>query len=211
MEIYGEYSPATLTDVRFSGNHADNSGGAIHMSHCYDLTIDSCLILDNSCATGGSAGISCGYFSTPVLRNLVFIGNYSGYNKAAVSSWYYSSVTLENSIIAFNEGGGIWTQLPATMDVICCDVFGNEGGDYLGDIGDQTGINGNISTDPLFCGDLYPPEPYSLRQDSPCQPENNDCGVLMGMFGVGCDPTGIPEGTVIEESSWGALKRLYQN
>jgi hypothetical protein len=52
---------------------------------------------------------------------------------------------------------------------------------------DQTGIDGNISSDPLFCdlaaGDL------ALYSHSPCLPANNDCGVLMGLHGQGCTLT----------------------
>jgi hypothetical protein len=66
----------------------------------------------------------------------------------------------------------------------CCDVYGNAGGDWVGYIADQAGINGNFSADPLFCdtanGDLH------IFNASPCAPANNSCGVLIGALDVGC-------------------------
>ena len=58
-------------------------------------------------------------------------------------SCYGSSTTLQNSVIAFStEGEAIYGDVcdPA---LTCCDVYGNAGGDYVGCIADQLGINGN--------------------------------------------------------------------
>jgi hypothetical protein len=66
----------------------------------------------------------------------------------------------------------------------CCDIYGNAGGDWVGCIADQAGINGNFSDDPLFC-DIAAGD-YHLDDSSPCAPANNDCGVLIGVLGVGC-------------------------
>ena len=57
--------------------------------------------------------------------------------------------------------------------------------------------------DPLFCnpgeGDV------SLAEGSPCLPENNLWGELIGARGVGCT---VP--VVVETKSWGAIKALYR-
>ena len=71
---------------------------------------------------------------------------------------------------------------PATLT--CCDIYGNAGGDWVGCIADQYGINGNISEDPLFCdlpgGDLH------LNENSPCAaPQQPTCGQI-GALGIGC-------------------------
>ena len=42
----------------------------------------------------------------------------------------------------------------------------------------------NISKDPIFC-DIT--AGYEVAVDSPCLPPNNDCAVLMGAYGQGCD------------------------
>jgi hypothetical protein len=87
------------------------------------------------------------------------------------------------------------------VGLFCCDLFGNIGGDYIGPIVDQLGMNGNISEDPLFCD----PGSLDLRihSDSPCAP-GGDCG-LIGALPVGCGPTPA------SETTWGAIKALYRS
>jgi len=96
---------------------------------------------------------------------------------------------VQNCLIAFNSGGeGISCtscSVPALVpQLLCCDIYGNELGDWIGDIADQLGQQGNISADPLFCdtviGNLY------LNEHSPCAPDNSLCPGLIGSFGVGC-------------------------
>ena len=102
-----------------------------------------------------------------------------------------SSAVINNNIVAFNnrqypfEGGGIYIESPSVI-ISCCNVYDNDGGNYYG-TSDTTGVNGNISVDPLFC-DLYS-DNYYLRSDSPClpgsHPYGNDCG-LIGALSLGC-------------------------
>ncbi len=66
----------------------------------------------------------------------------------------------------------------------CCDLFGNAGGDWVGCIASQDGLNGNISVDPGFCDAAS--GSFGLWSDSPCgglwYP---DCGQI-GAFGTAC-------------------------
>jgi hypothetical protein len=77
---------------------------------------------------------------------------------------------------------------------------------WTGDCPDQTGINGNISIDPQFCG---APDSgnYLLQADSPCAPGNHpdgyNCGQI-GAKGVGCTNTPVSTAT------WGSLKALFR-
>jgi parallel beta-helix repeat protein len=77
---------------------------------------------------------------------------------------------------------------------------------WTGDCLDQTGINGNISVDPQFCG-VPDSGNYLLQSDSPCAPGNHpdgyDCGQI-GARGVGCGNTPVSKAT------WGSLKALFQ-
>jgi len=87
---------------------------------------------------------------------------------------------------------------------VCCDIFGNGGGDWVGTIADQLGVDGNIWEDPLYCGTASPSNPYELHEDSPCaEGATPDCG-LIGAFRVGCSST------TTEESTWGRVKALYR-
>jgi hypothetical protein len=86
--------------------------------------------------------------------------------------------------------------------LICCDLYGNEGGNWIGCIADQYGVNGNMSEDPLFCDPDN--EDFTLREDSPCAPANSGgCG-LIGAVPVGCGATAL------EPTTWGAIKASFE-
>ncbi|MEI6501615.1 MAG: Ig-like domain-containing protein, partial [Armatimonadota bacterium] len=59
-----------------------------------------------------------------------------------------ATATVRNNIVAFSAGGGVRFYL-CTITIAYCDVYGNTGGNYY-DTTDQTGSNGNLSSDPLF-------------------------------------------------------------
>ena len=105
-----------------------------------------------------------------------------------------SSPVFSNDIIAFSPVGvGIACDEVGTVTLTCCDIFGNGGGDWIGCIEDQLGVEGNIHLDPLFCGELNPGDPFSLANTSPCAPEANpSCGII-GAFPVGCTATGVQD------------------
>ena len=87
--------------------------------------------------------------------------------------------------------------------LVCCDIYGNAGGDWVDCIADQYGVDGNFSADPLFCdvtaGDL------TLASESPCLPDGNDCHVLIGAHGEGC------EESPVKASSWGSIKAMFRD
>jgi hypothetical protein len=135
-----------------------DAGGAIRVTGA-SPTIIGCTLCDNE-SPGASGMIIDGATSSPVI---------------------------ENTIIAFNNGGeavGCITSGSATLT--CCDIYGNEGVDWGECIVDQQFINGNLWEDPLFCnagaGDLR------LQPESPCapfSPPNDECD-LIGAWPVGC-------------------------
>ncbi|MHB8077784.1 MAG: right-handed parallel beta-helix repeat-containing protein [Candidatus Krumholzibacteriia bacterium] len=93
--------------------------------------------------------------------------------------------SLGATIIAGNTGVGIWREAGVTPVVACTNIFGNGGGDWLGEFADQACLRGNFSLDPWFCHSA--PAEYSLRADSPCLPAANSCAVLIGAHDRGCD------------------------
>ena len=112
--------------------------------------------------------------------------------------------SFENTIIAFSRWGAAVAGAGTLPILACCDIYGNEGGDWVGVIEDQYGINGNISADPLFCD----PEngDFTLHEDSPCAPftpPNEECD-LIGAWPVGC------EVTAIHSTSWGGIKAMFR-
>jgi predicted outer membrane repeat protein len=200
---------AQVTGTTIQGNYAHQSGGGVAIQASPNATFTECLIAENGNSWGGAGGLGCAY-STVSLSGVTLVGNYAGSEDGTggLMSSFFSTLSVANSIVAFNTQGGVWTQAPATATFTCSDVFGNDGGDWTGDCEDQTGINGNISADPRFCGASGQDAPYSLQEGSPCLPDGNTCGVLMGALPLGCVTTGIPP-LVPEDESWGKIKSLY--
>ncbi len=161
-----DYSTATFTDCAFSDNEANYEGGAF-------------FFRDGSGA---------------VFNTSTFIGNYSGSDGSAIACVSdmllraAAACTLRNSIIAFGSGSAAATYCAGTGSVTleCCDVYGNSGGDYTGCLTGQNGVNGNISQDPLFCGEDNPAQPLSLASNSPCTEANQQLCGQMGAYGPGC-------------------------
>ena len=84
----------------------------------------------------------------------------------------------------------------------CSDIYGNEGGDWVGCIAGQDMVRGNLATDPLFC-DLGSNDVH-LDEASPCAPDHNpECG-LIGAWPVNCG-----EPTAVRDSSWGRIKSSF--
>ena len=190
------------------------SGGGIAIDSC-SPTIRSCVFIDNRADYGGA--IYAGYSST-FISNCLFKGNiavtgggairgYSIYtqdtritiigctfvnNDAENGSAIHSlgdTIAIYNSIFARNAGAALINGYDWIPQLTCTDIYGNSGGDWTGDILDQLGVNGNISIDPLFCSEVS--ADYHLWQYSPCAPANNNCGVLIGALGVGCEFQGV--------------------
>ncbi|MCK4306220.1 MAG: hypothetical protein KAY24_18410, partial [Candidatus Eisenbacteria sp.] len=180
-------SAPTLTACVFSGNEAGQRGGAVHCELNCSPVFMQCTFFANSSFLYG--GIYCNNLSCPALINCTFWNN-RGTVCGGVYCGLYSSATLENTIIAFSaEGSAIYCEERGGPTLSCCDVYGNAGGDWVGCIAAQYGVDGNICEDPLFCDLLHPVIPdLRLHSDSPCapfSPPNPECN-LIGAWPVGC-------------------------
>lgn len=114
-----------------------------------------------------------------------------------------SSPTIARNII-FGASTGIWCALSSFPVISCNDVMATRR--YVGDCGDQTGTNGNISIDPQFCG-VPNSDNYALQSDSPCAPGHHPDGSNCGRIGaqdVACGPLATVAKT------WGAIKAMYR-
>ena len=221
--IRGHAGTASFTDCDFIGNHA-GSGGVGFMIATGLFQFHDCLFEENSAGVGGgieamigtmlfdgctfsgnhavsgSGALSMMKMSYATVRNCTFHGNDAPLGTIIMSEWH---LLLENTIIAFGNGGpAISTERGVTLT--CSDLFGNEGGDWVGPYADQLGLNGNISADPLFCDP--PGGDFTLSGSSPCAPfsePNPECD-LVGAHPVGCG------GTAVRPSSWSGVKGLFR-
>jgi parallel beta-helix repeat protein len=191
----------TILDCYFSDNQSREGGGL----HCGSGSpvLTGCTFSGNSASRCGG-GISFWSSSSPTVTNTTFSENAGGF-AGGVCCEYLSYPTFTNIIIVFSaQGEAIACRTGSGATLTCCDVYGNASGDWVGCIADQYGVNGNISADPLFCGDLDPDEPYTLQGASPCAAGNNpQCGQI-GAWGVGCAVTGV------QSATWGSIKAMFR-
>ena len=198
---------ATLTGCTFSYNQASFDGGGMYCWFGYpEVVLANCTFSGNSADRGG--GVSCVYNTNATLVSCTLAGNSAmhggGIRLQTPDPECPSYATLTNCIIAFSTSGQAISCYESGATLMCSDLYGNGGGDWVGYIADQYGINGNLSEDPLFCGGHDPEERYALHSNSPCAPENSpECG-LIGAWGVGCPSTAV------EEVSWGVIKAMFR-
>ncbi|RME30401.1 MAG: hypothetical protein D6800_01880, partial [Candidatus Zixiibacteriota bacterium] len=100
-----------------------------------------------------------------------------------------ATATVQRSIIAYGHDGSGYdpvecdsvTQLPG---FICCDIYGNDRGDWTGCLSIYQGINNNFSSDPMFCDTMN--NDFHVNPSSPCAPGNNSCLGLVGAYDAVC-------------------------
>ncbi len=161
--VYLKETEALLSHCEISNCHCDgldspaHGGGALEIAYAHP-TLEHCTLVYNSCTMGEFGG--------------------------AIHSWR-SAPEIQNTIIALSEGVAVACHQDSVPHLSCCDVWGNTGGDWVDCIGDQYGTEGNISEDPMFCGDLGV-NPYHLYGESPCGPEYNPACGLIGAYPAGC-------------------------
>lgn len=208
-------SGAVLSGITFSGNSSGSRGGGLYAANAA-VQVDHCAFHSNASVNGGGAFLTEAQ-SVVEIRNTCFIDNEASFgggglttlnwaqtrlvdcsfvaNSArpdkggGIDAYWHTVNILENVIVSHSiQGLGVRGVDEAALSISCSDVFGNAGGDYGGQWSDQTGLDGNLSLDPLYC-DLSG-EDFTLASESPCLPAHNDCGVLIGAFGLGCTLTG---------------------
>lgn len=172
-----------ITDCVFAYNWAAETAGA---ARCYEGTsaVSRCTFYGNSAPYGGGIAFRS---SAATIRNCTFQGNSAAVMGGGIYCYVGAAPTIENTIVAASiEGEGVACEAGSSATLFCCDVYGNAGGDWVGYIAPQYGVNGNISADPLFCSP--PDEDFGLHQGSPCapfSPENPECD-LVGAWPVSC-------------------------
>lgn len=219
--LFSRRSTVSVTDCAFVGNVALSRGGGIYSEESY-LTVSGCRFENNSeflYGTGceGVAVATTGYSVS--ISDCEFIGN-QGQDGAAVRGWGFVEMQnctvahnstdedgsalnigigiIERCVVAFTEPGrGVACDQRTTFTK--CVVFGNAAGDSL-----CSNYSDNLFVEPLMCdsevGDL------GLCADSPCLPEGNAWGVLVGANGQVCGPCD----TATEPRSWTSIKAMFR-
>jgi hypothetical protein len=218
--------------IRFVDNIVrDNLAGAgagLFVDESHAELIGNQIFDNQALATGG--GIYCDHFSHALIERNIIVGNTAGHHGGGISIWHGSRTRIVGNTILDNEstlnGGGVHItrnahpsvsrniiafnglgngihldDLESTVLLDCNDFWSNSPANYAG-VPDQTGMDGNISGDPLFCN--LPLRDFTLDETSPCAPDNSPAGCgLIGALDVGC---GI---TAVEAATWGGIKARH--
>jgi hypothetical protein len=181
----------TVDSCSFFGNTA-NEGGGIAFTYAYGPVTD-CLIYDNAVSSAGG-GVQCyGNAQCTFTRCTIVLNDAPVGSGAGVWCRNNSSPTFENSIIAFNIDGLAVARYADDCNptFTCCDIFGNDGGDWVGFIADRYQVDGNFAGDPYFCNlNLFD---FTLVNFSLCLAAlNPGCGQI-GAMGVGCAMSPVTE------------------
>jgi hypothetical protein len=150
------------------------------------------LIYRNRAHEGG--GVCVVDYASARLTNNTLVANcadqgggvWFGYRSGSSEALSYG--VMENCIIAFSDGAGVWRGSGSRLTMRCCDVYGNtydgKPTDYAPVDWNQTGRAGNISADPRFvdtdAGD------FRLGVLSPCI----DAGMPSSPWGNEPEPNG---------------------
>jgi nitrous oxidase accessory protein NosD len=183
----GVYSFAAFPPVRMSDCEISNNGlSGVFIAWSGMLQMNNCLLKDN-----GDFGLLVFTLDEVYsVTNCTFVGNTTGmafwYNfpKGKSAEPAFDSAGVSNCIFAFNNDKGLQIDdiFGNAAIVRCNDSYGNPGGNYdHGELDTMISFE-NTSLDPLFCS--YAAENLHPMAGSPCSPDHNGCGALMGAFPV---------------------------
>lgn len=197
-----------ILECRFNTNHAD-FGGAVFCENapvvCYYTTFignegehtsamslhhgNPVVDVSNNLFAGNIAGPGPALYAglgDVYITNSTFVANECVPGTAQVQVFGGANLMFARNIVAngVNTGGILSGVIAGTWDLSCNDFYGNEFGDFLGDVEFWEGINGNIAVDPYFCDPIA--GDYTLRDDSACLAANNTCGAKIGAMSQGC-------------------------
>lgn len=210
--VSGETPASLVRGVTIIGGWSEYGvGGGILISGSAP-TLEECVI--HACHADKGGAIACSGSPVgglrPQLTRCTLTGNSANLGAAAYMEGTIG-VMMDNVLIASNYGYGGAVAYGAggsgTLDLDCCDVWNNGGGDYVGPAAGQLGIDGNISQNPLFCDAAV--DDFHLASNSPCAAAMYPgCGRI-GALDAACGPLG---GTVrrVEANGSGPYATIQQ-
>ena len=178
---------ADFTDCIFTRNTGQVSsyGGALHCDAQSVTSLTGCVFSGNSASNGGALGVE--EADAMDITGCTFYGDSCLATGGTITFYNSSPSYIENTLIAFSRSGRAIYVNSTAVSLTCCDIFGNDGGDYYGYIEFWYGVNGNFSENPYFCN--APAGDLRLKDCSPCL-DAPGCG-LVGALGAGPSPRTI--------------------
>lgn len=178
---------------------------------------ENVIIADNQARDGSAAVEILGQEASLILAQCTLVGNELLYDFPADELYQVvvgngAHVFLEHSLITHAPTAGAVTAsahtTPGFISAYCTNIWGNAGGDWVGDLAGMLGDDENISASPLYCDRSA--GIYSVHAASPCLPDHNACSTQIGARGLGCgDPAVGVEQPALPSSL--ALAGAYPN
>ena len=165
MYVYASDAAEILSTV-FHGNSTTDDGGGIFLFHSSPL-IWNCLFTDNYAWDNGG-GVYCYANSSPDIGWCTFSGNSTTYEGSAIYFRVGSAATVHDCVISGNITPALWIDGGGDPQFNHNCIWGNPDGNW-GNLPDQTGLNGNISEDPLFT------QGFHLSHTAAGQPYTSPC------------------------------------
>ena len=215
--LYAVGSGVLVENALFRGNTAN--GGAAVGTFLGGGTYDGCIITGNLGLDAGSGAfeVASGVDAPGIANSLIANNTCSGFRSAADER---GGLLLESSTIAGNSEPqlsfpwGDFERVVCTGNLDCTgsnlDALSLLHSDILGTIDGSfftVWQTPNLNADPLFCAPSS--DDFTLAANSPCLPQNNPWGVLVGALGQGCSATSAVV-VELEERSWGTIKGTYR-
>lgn len=223
----------SLQNCRFENNQADWGAGL----SCRDYSSPSVLytiFVGNvtSGPRGYGGGAFCDLDSAPTFVACTFTNNEALYGGALANfadtgaslmrctvvanrglsrgaGLYCTNATpqITASIVAFQDGPGVYSGGTYGPQMFQSNLFGNTGGNWVGAAAPSQLGSTNFSRDPLFCTNAEPGTvSFNLQDTSPCHPDSNG-GITLGAWPVGCGAP-LPSTLTLNVDWSGSLARL---
>ena len=222
-----------FTDCVFRNNEAF-AGGAVNSNHGGRLTFNNCRFLGNRGLRGGAiygittAKIGCLFADNEAsdwggavwhnsagddyYESCTFDGNRAPQGSGLMAVGNYGGVVeMIDTIFSNHEGSPALSISPAVpITLSCCNLYGNEGGDWIAPFAAQVDERGNFSANPCYCDPEG--EDFHLSEDSYARAGGHPwgCDQLVGAYGVGCGPVGCSGPVDVDEMNFGSVKSLYR-
>jgi Right handed beta helix region len=200
-------SPTILRCMIFHNEAGSSLGGGFAALGGASPLFEQCTLAWNIAVDWGDAGggyldaSQATFVSCTLTRNIGSFGAPFILDNGA-------ACVFERCILSHQSYGLFWCRTGTeTVSLSCCDVFGNDPGDYTGCIEGQNGVDGNFQADPLLCGVSYSAPDLRLDLASPCL-DAPGCG-LIGSLGIGCGAPPVAVGE-LPDLPWSRVKALYR-
>jgi len=189
-----------IEDCVFAGNRSANFGGALSFEFGANATLRRCVITGNEAGTGGG-GVS---IRAPTrFESCTISGNRAGAVGGGLGVGTGGGLEVRHPGTANLEQSIVWENCaPDSGEEVYVEPKGSAGITFACSVVDTAGAPIHAATfedcvfrDPSFCDAIVCDDAPTTAGDvrvtvvSPCLPESNPCGVLIGARGAGCATT----------------------